>query len=189
MSQEDHFFICSNKYGWSVFYWEFKAFGIVAIQKLFTPVDHFLICFKNAPAPFLDLSLSSNLSKSSSRWRSEGGTASSKERPGVSKEISRTSGDVGTGVYHKNTFFKNKISPTRQASIWGLVWRDPKGFLILTMFRGSSSHFRFDHFYIADFQSALTFLDREPNVHYHSMISAMKKNLQSLDICDSHTKL
>ena len=64
-------------------------------------------------------------------------------------------------VYHKNTFFKNKISPTRQASAWGLVWRNPKGFLISTMFRGSSNHFRFDHFYIVDFHSALTFLDRD----------------------------
>ena len=45
--------------------------------------DHFLICFKNVSAPFLVLSLSSNLSKSSSRWRSEGGTASSKARPDV----------------------------------------------------------------------------------------------------------
>ena len=65
-----------------------------------------------------------------------------------------------TRVYHKNTFFRNKISPTRQASAWGLVWRNPKGFLISTMFRGSSSHFRFHHFYIVDFHSALTFLDR-----------------------------
>ena len=64
-------------------------------------------------------------------------------------------------VYHKNTFFKNKISPTRQASAWGLVWRNPKGFLISTMFRGSSSHFRFDHFYIVDFHSTLTFQDRD----------------------------
>ena len=32
-------------------------------------------------------------------------------------------------MYHKNTFFKTKISPTRQASAWGLVWRNPKGWL------------------------------------------------------------
>ena len=62
-------------------------------------------------------------------------------------------------VYHKNTFFKNKLCPTHQASAWGLVWRNPKGFLISTKFRGSSSHFRFDHFYNIDFHSALTFLD------------------------------
>ena len=67
-----------------------------------------------------------------------------------------------TRVYHKNTFFRNKISPTRQASAWGLVWRNPKGFLISTKFRGSSSHFRFDQFHIVDFHSALTFLDWDP---------------------------
>ena len=32
--------------------------------------------------------------------------------------------------------------------------------MILTKFRGSSSHFRVDHFYIVDFHSALTFPDR-----------------------------
>ena len=64
------------------------------------------------------------------------------------------------GVPQKQ-FFKNKISPTRQASAWGLVWRNPKGFLISTMFRGSYNHFRFDQFYIVDFHSALTFLDRD----------------------------
>ena len=62
-------------------------------------------------------------------------------------------------VYHKNTFFTNKLCPTHQASAWGLVWRNPKGFLISTKFRGSSSHFRFDHFYIVYFHSAPTFLD------------------------------
>ena len=39
------------------------------------------------------------------------------------------------------------------ASIGGLVWRNRKGFLI---YRGCTSHFRFDHFYIVDFHSALT---------------------------------
>ena len=73
----------------------------------------------------------------------------------------RPQNDMFIRVYHKNTFFKNKKRPTRQASAWGLVWRNPKGFLISTMFRGSSSHFRFDHFYIVDFHSALTFLDRD----------------------------
>ena len=60
------------------------------------------------------------------------------------------------GCTTKKTFFKNKISPTRQASAWGLVWKNPKGFLISIKFRGSSSHFRFDHFYSVDFHSALT---------------------------------
>ena len=68
---------------------------------------------------------------------------------------------LSSRVYHKNTFFKNKLSPTHQASAWGLVWRDPKGFLIPTNFRGSSSHFCFDHFYIVDFHSALTFAKRD----------------------------
>ena len=56
----------------------------------------------------------------------------------------------------KNTIFKNKLSPTHQASAWGSIWRDLKEFLISTKFRGSSSHFRFDHFYIVYFHSALT---------------------------------
>ena len=68
---------------------------------------------------------------------------------------------VRVRVYQKNMFFKNKEIRTHQASAWGLVWRDPKGFLISTKFRGSSSHFRFDHFYIVDFHSALTFPDRD----------------------------
>ena len=64
-----------------------------------------------------------------------------------------------TRVYQKTIFFKSKLSPAHQASAWGLVWENPKGFLISTKFRGSSSHFRFDHFYNIDFHSALTFLD------------------------------
>ena len=47
-------------------------------------------------------------------------------------------------------------STTRQALAWGLVWKDPKEFLISTKLRGASSHFRFDHFYIVDFHSALS---------------------------------
>ena len=31
---------------------------------------------------------------------------------------------------------------------FGLVWKNPKGFLISTKFRGSSCHFHFGHFYI-----------------------------------------
>ena len=50
-----------------------------------------------------------------------------------------------------------QIGSTRSASIWGLLWRNPKGFLILTTFRGCTSHFRFDLFYIVDLHSALTF--------------------------------
>ena len=46
-------------------------------------------------------------------------------------------------------------STTHHALAWRSVWKDPKGFLILTKFRGASSHFRFDLFYIVDFHSAL----------------------------------
>ena len=38
----------------------------------------------------------------------------------------------------------------------GLHRRNPRGFLILTSFRGCTSHFRFDHFYIVDFHSSLS---------------------------------
>ena len=66
------------------------------------------------------------------------------------------------GCTTKYVFFQQqKISTTHHASVWGLVWRDPKGFLISTNFRGSSSHFCFDHFYIVDFHSALTFAKRD----------------------------
>ena len=64
-------------------------------------------------------------------------------------------------VYRENMFFKKKISATHNASAWGLVRRDPKGFLISTMFRGSLGHLKFDHFHIVDFHSALAFLDRD----------------------------
>ena len=47
-------------------------------------------------------------------------------------------------------------STTHQALAWGLVYKDPKGFLISTQFRGASSHFRFDHFYIVDFHSTFS---------------------------------
>ena len=59
-------------------------------------------------------------------------------------------------VYRENMFFKKKISATHNASACGLVRRNPKGFLISTMFRGSLSHLKFDLFYIADFHSVLT---------------------------------
>ena len=64
-------------------------------------------------------------------------------------------------VYRESMFFKKKISATHNASAWGLVRRDPKRFLISTMFRGSLGHFKFDRFYIVDFHSALAFLDRD----------------------------
>ena len=48
----------------------------------------------------------------------------------------------------------NKISVTHHVSALMLVWEDPKGLLILTKFKGSSSHFCFDNFYIFDFHSA-----------------------------------
>ena len=47
-------------------------------------------------------------------------------------------------------------STTHHALAWGLVWKDSKGFLILTKFRGASSHFRFDLFYIVDLHSAFS---------------------------------
>ena len=50
-------------------------------------------------------------------------------------------------VYRENMFFKIKISATHNASAWGLVRRNPKGFLIST---------KFDLFYIVDFHSVLT---------------------------------
>ena len=47
-------------------------------------------------------------------------------------------------VFHKNNFFQKKIDGTHQSSSWGLVWRNPKRFFILTKFRGSSGHLKFD---------------------------------------------
>ena len=43
----------------------------------------------------------------------------------------------------------------------GYIERIQKDFFILTKFRGSSGHLKFDHFYIVDFHSALTFLERD----------------------------
>ena len=54
-------------------------------------------------------------------------------------------------VFHKNTFFQKQIGGTRLSSALRLVWKNPKRFLILTKFRGSSRHFRFHRFYIADY--------------------------------------
>ena len=51
---------------------------------------------------------------------------------------------------------QSKVQPTTH-----LLWEDPRGFLISIKFRSASSHFRFDHFYIIDFHSALTWLGWE----------------------------
>ena len=67
---------------------------------------------------------------------------------------------ASTRVSHENMFLMKKIGSTRSASIWGLLWRNPKGFLILTTFRGCTRHFRFDLFYIVDFHSTLILPDR-----------------------------
>ena len=37
-------------------------------------------------------------------------------------------------------------STTHQASAWGLVWKDPKGFLISAKFSGFYGHLKFVHF-------------------------------------------
>ena len=49
-------------------------------------------------------------------------------------------------VSQKNTFFKKIKSGTHHASAWGLVWLDPKGFLILTKFKAAPSHLKFELF-------------------------------------------
>ena len=64
-------------------------------------------------------------------------------------------------VSHRNMFLMKKIGSTRSASIWGLLWRNPKGFFISISFRGCTSHSCFEYFYIADFYSALTLPDRD----------------------------
>ena len=59
-------------------------------------------------------------------------------------------------VFPKNLFLKKIKSRTHQALVWELVWKDQKGCLISTKFRGASGHFCFDHFYIEDFHSAFS---------------------------------
>ena len=59
-----------------------------------------------------------------------------------------------TKMFHQNMFLKKRNGSTRSVSIWGLLWRNPKGFLILISFRGCTTHFCYDHFYIVDFHSA-----------------------------------
>ena len=68
---------------------------------------------------------------------------------------------VNNRVFHENMFFMKRNCSTCSASIWGLLWRNEKDFLILISFRGYTSHFRFDIFYIVDFHSALTLPDRD----------------------------
>ena len=50
---------------------------------------------------------------------------------------------VRARVFQENMIFKKKMT-THHALAWGLVWRDPKGFLILTKFKGSSGHLKID---------------------------------------------
>ena len=59
------------------------------------------------------------------------------------------------GCFTKTCFMKTVWS-TCSASIWGLHWRNPKGFLNLACFRGFKSNFGFDLFYNVDIHSALT---------------------------------
>ena len=54
--------------------------------------------------------------------------------------------DIYIRVSQKNTFSKKIKSGTHHASAWGLVWTDPKGFLILTKFKAASSHLKFELF-------------------------------------------
>ena len=61
------------------------------------------------------------------------------------KTCKKTACTVYIRVFHENMFLKKKYGSTRSASIGGWVWRNPKGFLI---YRGCTSHFRFDHFYM-----------------------------------------
>ena len=50
-------------------------------------------------------------------------------------------------VSHKNMFLMKKTSSSRSASILGLLWRNPKGILILTTFRGCNCNFDFNNFW------------------------------------------
>ena len=70
-------------------------------------------------------------------------------------------------------FLMKKFGSTRSASIWGLLWRNPKGFLILIGFRECTSHFRV--FYTVDFHSALTLPDRDLRSEGWVKINNVKK--------------
>ena len=48
-----------------------------------------------------------------------------------------------TRVFHKNIFLKKRNGSTYSVNIWGLLWRNPKGFLVLKSFRGHTTHFLF----------------------------------------------
>ena len=61
------------------------------------------------------------------------------------------------GVPRKH-FFQNWIKSNPPSISQG---RNQKGFFISTKLKESSSHFCFDHFYIVDFHSALTFAKRD----------------------------
>ena len=76
----------------------------------------------------------------------------SKLRDAIAKVVS----GVEIRVFKKKHFLEKRKSGTHQALALGLAWKDPKGFLISTKFRGgASSHFRFEHFYIVDLHSVL----------------------------------
>ena len=50
----------------------------------------------------------------------------------------------GLGCPTKTCFSKKKNGSTRSTSIWGLLWRNPKGFLILTSFKGCTSSLKME---------------------------------------------
>ena len=50
---------------------------------------------------------------------------------------------LSTRVSHKNIFLKKRNGSTYSVNIWGLLWRNPKGFLVLKCFRGRTTHFLF----------------------------------------------
>ena len=87
------------------------------------------------------------------------------------------------GCFTKTCFMKTVWS-TCSASIWGLHWRNPKGFLNLACFRGFKSNFGFDLFYNVDIHSALTSqvsvwqIYNEDEVK-REMICALPKNCQN----------
>ena len=60
-------------------------------------------------------------------------------------------GNWSIGCFTKTYFWWEKNGSTCSASIWGLLWRNPKWGLILISFRGCTSHFRSDLFCIVNF--------------------------------------
>ena len=70
---------------------------------------------------------------------------------GEVEQVLLESRDMDVLPTHKNsTFFKKIKSSAHQALAWGLVWKDPKGFMILIKFslgvslKGSERIFDFD---------------------------------------------